>query len=87
MKKEIKTLFNNLAPIRARFLRQAHYQDEDLEIVYKKQTMTVPKSVLRSAAVYKTIVKDKFGKAPENMYYYNWIPDDSPTTESLFNKD
>ncbi len=82
IKKEIKTLYNNLIAVQGRYVDRALSLNTDLELQYQDNKMIVPKSQLMHP-IKTSIVSDIFTGKPNRLYYYEWKPKDKRQGELL----
>ena len=82
IKKEIKTLYNNLIAVQGRYVDRALSLNTDLELQYQDNKMIVPKSQLMHP-IKTSIVSDIFTGNPNRLYYYEWKPKDKRQGELL----
>ena len=83
IKKEIKTLYNNLIAVQGRYVDRALSLNTDLELQYQDNKMIVPKSQLMHP-IKTSIVSDIFTGKPNRLYYYEWKPKDKRQGELLW---
>jgi len=75
IRKVITTLYEGLAPIHEKYIKQAKDSKQDLQIVYGKDEMTIPYRQLKERIVKWTGGnRDKFDGTHYSIAYFNWTP-------------
>ena len=82
IKKEIKTLYNNLIAVHRRYFDRALSQDTNLKLIYKGNEMIVPYTQLLNP-IKTASVPDKYTGKLNRLYYYLWKPKDKRQGELL----
>lgn len=77
IKLQVKSIWQNNAAIRDKYVAEARTSQQGIQITYKKEVMTVEYEDLERRIAFKSKKPffDRFSRSAHFLYYFQWRPD------------